>query len=203
MLQRQQQLITQFHRVVDAGLCGVGFWLAHWMRDEDLFRVWDRPEIHSFGHYAWFLAIILPIAPLFLQLQGFYDRPVLATRRRTISQLSRGILWLSIGLILVSFVMRTQPARSIIVLFGPISFLLILLQGRTGAALGPQQFRTKSTPAPRHPRGHGRGRWESPAPTAGPHVVEPRDHRGDRFEHDADRTAWWSCCTIIRSMPFC
>lgn len=128
MLQRQQQLITQFHRIIDAGLCALGFWLAHWMRDEDLFRIWDRPEIHSFGHYAWFLAIIVPFAPLFLQLQGFYDRPILATRRRTVWQLSRGILWLAIGLILVSFVMRTQPARSIIVLFGPVSFLLILLK---------------------------------------------------------------------------
>jgi exopolysaccharide biosynthesis polyprenyl glycosylphosphotransferase len=128
MLQRQQQLITQFHRIVDAGLCALGFWLAHWIRDEDLFRIWDRPEIHSFGHYAWFLAIIVPIAPLFLQLQGFYDRPVLASRRRTVWQLSRGILWLTIGLILISFIMRTQPARSIIVLFGPVSFLLILLK---------------------------------------------------------------------------
>jgi exopolysaccharide biosynthesis polyprenyl glycosylphosphotransferase len=128
MLQRQQQLITQFHRIIDAGLCALGFWLAHWMRDEDLFRFWDRPEIHPFGHYAWFLAIIVPFAPLFLQLQGFYDRPVLATRRRTVWQLSRGILWLAIGLILISFVMRTQPARSIIVLFGPISFLLILFK---------------------------------------------------------------------------
>jgi exopolysaccharide biosynthesis polyprenyl glycosylphosphotransferase len=128
MLQRQQQIISQFHRFVDAGLCALGFWLAHWFRDELLFQVLDRPVIHSFVHYAWFLAIIVPVAPLFLQLQGFYDRPVLATRRRTVWQLSRGITWMVIALILVSFIMRTQPARSIIVLFGPISFLLILLK---------------------------------------------------------------------------
>jgi exopolysaccharide biosynthesis polyprenyl glycosylphosphotransferase len=148
MLQRQQQLITQFHRVIDAGLCALGFWLAHWMRDEDLLQVWDLPEIHAFGHYAWFLALIVPMAPLFLQLQGFYDRPVLATRRRTVWQLSRGILWLAITLILVSFVMRTQPARSIIVLFGPISFLLILLKeevvrGWTLSSLGQNQLRRR------------------------------------------------------------
>lgn len=128
MLQRQQQLVTQFHRVVDAGLCGLGFWLAHWIRDEDLFRLWDRPEIHSFSDYAWFLAIIIPIAPLFLQLQGFYNRPGLASRRRMFWQLFRGVLWLTIGLILVSFLTRTQPARGIILLFGPISFLLILMK---------------------------------------------------------------------------
>jgi exopolysaccharide biosynthesis polyprenyl glycosylphosphotransferase len=128
MLQRQQQLITQIHRVVDASLYALGFWLAHWLRDQDLLIAWQRPEITPFSQYAWFLAFVVPFGPLFLQLQGFYNRPGLVSRRRTLWQLFWGTTWLTIALILISFLARSQPARSVILLFGPICFLLLVLK---------------------------------------------------------------------------
>jgi exopolysaccharide biosynthesis polyprenyl glycosylphosphotransferase len=127
MLQRQRQFITQVHRFVDAGLAGFAFWLAHWVRDMGyLTEVLQRDDIFPFSDYAWLLLVIIPAAPFILQAQGYYDRPLMASRRRICSQLFWGSVWTVVLLVLISFFFRMQPARGVILLFGPVSFLLLL-----------------------------------------------------------------------------
>jgi exopolysaccharide biosynthesis polyprenyl glycosylphosphotransferase len=129
MLQRQRQFITQVHRFVDAGLAGLAFWLAHWLRDLGyVAELWQRPDIQPFSDYAWLLLVIIPVAPLILQFQGYYDRPLMASRRRIFWQLFWGSVWTVIGLILIAFLARSLPARGVILLFGPVSFGLLLLK---------------------------------------------------------------------------
>src|SRR2546427_12419283 len=125
MLRRQRQIRAQIHRPVDAGLFAVGFWLAHVVRSNwNCLFFWERPEIPPFEEYAWLLLVIIPIAPLLLELQGFYSRPIVASRRQTIWQLFWASTWATIFVILVSFLARQQPARAVIILFGGISFFL-------------------------------------------------------------------------------
>ncbi len=129
MLQRQRQLLTQVHRFADAALAVLAFWLAHRLRDlGSLTELWQRPDIPAFASYAWLLLVIIPAAPLILQFQGYYDRPLLASRRRIFWQLLWGSAWTVIVLILISFLARFQPARGVILLYGPVSFVLLLIK---------------------------------------------------------------------------
>ena len=129
MLQRQRQYITQVHRFVDGGLAGLAFWLAHWVRDLGyVAEILHRDEIHPFSVYAWLLLVIIPAAPFILQAQGYYDRPMMASRRRVFWQLFWGSVWTVGLLILISFFFRLQPARGVILLFGPVSFATLLLK---------------------------------------------------------------------------
>jgi len=105
----------------------VAFWIAHAVRANWHFEfLWERPEIQSFGTYAPLLLAIFLTTPVLLEIQGFYDRPLLASRRQTIWQLFWACNWTTIIIILISFLAREQPARGVIVLFGAISFVLVL-----------------------------------------------------------------------------
>src|SRR5438552_13853728 len=127
MLRRQRQIRVRIHKLTDAGLFSLAFWMAHQLRAVWKFGFfWERPEIEPFREYAWMIAIIVPIAPVLLAMQGFYDRPLLAARRQTVWQLFWACAWTTIIVILISFLARQQPARGVIVLFGAISFLVVL-----------------------------------------------------------------------------
>src|SRR2546429_2702652 len=127
MLGRQRQIRAWVHRLVDAGLFALGFWLAHLLRANWQFLFfWERPEIQPFKTYAWLILVILVITPLLLEFQGFYDRPLLASRRQTVWQLFWASALGAIIVILVSFFAREQPARGVIIPFGGIGFFLVL-----------------------------------------------------------------------------
>jgi exopolysaccharide biosynthesis polyprenyl glycosylphosphotransferase len=78
--------------------------------------------------YAWLLIVVFFVSPLLLEVQGFYNRPLLASRRRTLWQVFWASAWATIIVILISFLAREQPARAVIVLFGGISFLLMMVK---------------------------------------------------------------------------
>jgi exopolysaccharide biosynthesis polyprenyl glycosylphosphotransferase len=129
MLRRQRQIRAQIHKLVDAGLFVVAFWLAHVVRSNWHFEFfWERPEIEPFGEYFRLTLVVLPAAWLLLELQGFYNRPLVPSRRQTIWQLFWASTWVTIIVILVSFLARQQPARAVIILFGGISFLLVMMK---------------------------------------------------------------------------
>src|SRR5437016_1351170 len=129
MLRRQRQIRVRIHKLTDAGLFSLAFWMAHQLRAVWKFGFfWERPEIEPFREYAWMIAIIVPIAPVLWAMQGFYDRPLLAARRQTVWQLFWACAWTTIIVILISFLARQQPARGVIVLFGAISFLVVLFK---------------------------------------------------------------------------
>ncbi len=126
MLQRQRNTVAQVQRLMDTVLFSAGFWLAHGLRAKvESGLILDRPEIRPFTTYAWLLLVIVPITPLFLQMQGFYSRPLLSPRSRTMWQLFWGTVWISLTVILASFLTRDQPARGVVVLFGVLSFALV------------------------------------------------------------------------------
>ena len=129
MLRRQRQIRTRVQQLVDAGLFIAAFRMAHATRDNREFLFfWERPDILPFGSYAWLILVIVLITPPLLEFQGFYDRPLLASRWQTVWQLFRACAWATIIVILVSFLAREQPARGVIILFGGISFVLVLIK---------------------------------------------------------------------------
>ena len=79
MLRRHREIRMQIHQLVDACLFAISFWLAYYLRaSQDVARFLGRtPEVGSFDDYVWLYLILLPAAPLILEAQGFYNRPLL------------------------------------------------------------------------------------------------------------------------------
>jgi exopolysaccharide biosynthesis polyprenyl glycosylphosphotransferase len=130
MLRRHRQIRMQIHQLMDACLFALAFYLAYLLRSNvGLANFLGRPpETGSFDTYVWLYLILIPAAPLILEAQGFYSRPILYSRRTTLWQLFKGCLFVTLGLVLVLFLAKMMLARWIVIWFGGISFILLLLK---------------------------------------------------------------------------
>ena len=118
----------QIQQMLDACLFGVSFWLAWTIRaDPDVIDFLRLPPIGSFDTYIWLYLVLILTGPLVLESQGFYDRPMLSTRRSALWPLFRGCLLTTVGLIiLLYFFFRLEPLpRGVAILFGITSFVVI------------------------------------------------------------------------------
>lgn len=137
------------HKLLDAGLFCLAFWVAHAVRSHWRLEVFGgTAEIKGFEDYVWLLLVIFPLAPLFLELQGFYGKPLGTPLRSSLWQLLWACLWMSIGIVMISFVAREQPARSVIILFGIVSFFFVgikeaIFRGIVRFGIGNSQTRMR------------------------------------------------------------
>ena len=130
MLRRQRRIRTQVQKLLDGSLFALSLWLAHYLRSH-VFKIavfGGTPDIEPFDEWVWLFLIIIPIAPLLLESQGFYNRPLIARRRTTAWQLLRASFLAMMVLITLLFLFKENPARSVVFLFGPISVLLVYLK---------------------------------------------------------------------------
>ncbi len=128
MLSRQRRVRTQIHKLLDAFLFAASFWLAHVVRSHPLaVNVLTYP-LQPFSEYAWVVIFIFPIAPLFLELTGFYNRPLLSSRRQTAWPLLKGCALVTVSAIIVQFFLREQLARSVYMFFPSIAFVALMLK---------------------------------------------------------------------------
>lgn len=126
MLRSQRLIRTQVHKLLDAGLFTLGFWLAHALRSHWRIEIFGgSAEIKAFEEYVWLMLVIFPLAPLILELQGYYARSLGSPFRLVLWQAGWASIWMSGVIVMVSFVAREQPARSVIILFGIVSFILV------------------------------------------------------------------------------
>ncbi|MFA6546865.1 MAG: sugar transferase [Limisphaerales bacterium] len=126
MLRRQRQIRAQVQQWADSGLFALAFWLAHGLRGEAVNYFQGLPEIQSFDQYVWLYLLILPGTMVLLQALGFYNRPLLFSRRETAWMLSHAVTIAMFGLVTVLFLRKQELARSVIFLFGGLSFLLVM-----------------------------------------------------------------------------
>lgn len=126
MLRRQQQIRAQVQQWVDAGLFALAFWLAHTARAVAVNYRPGMPEIQPFDQYLWLYLLIIPGALFLLKALGFYNRPLLFSRRETAWALSHAAVIAVLGVISALFLRKQELARSVIFLFGAFSFLLVM-----------------------------------------------------------------------------
>jgi len=126
MLRRQQQIRERVQQWVDAGLFALAFWLAHTVRAAAVNYNPGLPEIQSFDQYLWLYLLILPGALFLLKALGFYNRPLLFSRRETAWVLSHAAIIAVLGVVTAVFLRKQELARSVIFLFGAFSFLLVM-----------------------------------------------------------------------------
>lgn len=126
MLRRDRLIRMQVHELLDACLFALSFWLAYLVRSNgrliDLFRL---DEVSPFDAYVWLYLVLIPTAPLVLEAQGFYNRPLFCSRGTTAWLLFKGCLLTTLALILTLFLFHSGIARLVTVLFGGISFVLL------------------------------------------------------------------------------
>src|SRR3954453_17374225 len=104
MLRRQRQIRRQFHQLMDACLFAFSFWLAYMLRSHpDMTELFGLDRIGPFKYHAWLYFILIPVAPLVLEAQGFYNRPMFCSRTTTTSILFKGCFFVTLGLILALF----------------------------------------------------------------------------------------------------
>src|SRR4051812_26952794 len=151
MLRRERQIRAWVQRLLDASLFGIGLWLAHWIRQASGIEVFGGkrqiPEFHEFIP----LLLVLPFTPLILELQGFYNRPILSSRRQAAWMLLKGCA-ISVALTIFGLFLVKWPnvllARSVVILFGLTSFVLILIKEEVVrrimvSRLGESQFKRR------------------------------------------------------------
>src|SRR6266508_4077581 len=127
MLRRAQQLRTQIYQLKDAALFMLALLLAHWLRSNLSLDILENHPVEPFEQFAWLYLIIFPGAPLVLESQGFYKRPLFCPRQLTAWLLFKSCVLVAVGVILVMFFFKMGLARSVIILFGGISFVLVFL----------------------------------------------------------------------------
>src|SRR5262249_61867979 len=113
MLRRHRQIRPQIQQLIDAILFAASFWLAYMLRSnaqlQDLFQL---PPVPEFDSFVWLYLVLIPAAPLILEIQGFYNRPLLAPRRTTLWPLFKGCLFTTILLIIILYFVKSYLARA-------------------------------------------------------------------------------------------
>jgi exopolysaccharide biosynthesis polyprenyl glycosylphosphotransferase len=148
MLRRQRQIRAQVQQWVDAGLFAFAFWLAHAVRALAPRYSPELKEIQPFEQYLWLYLLIVPGTVFLLKALGFYNRPVLFSRRETAWVLSHAVTLAVLGLVTVLFLRKQELARAVIFLFGGFAFLLVMVKEELvlswmQSKLGQEQLRRR------------------------------------------------------------
>ena len=128
MLRRDRQIRTQIQQVLDAALFALALWFAHELRTYFTLIGWSDKVIEDFSEFAKLYILIVPGVPLVLESQGFYTRPSFSSRRLTGWILFKSCVIMTISVIVMMFPFKWDLARSVIGLFGIISFLLMMVK---------------------------------------------------------------------------
>ena len=130
MLRRDRLIRMQIHELMDACLFAVSFWVAYVLRsDPDLIDLLGLIPVSPYDtQYVWLYLVLIPAAPMVLEAQGFYNRPLLCSRLTTAWMLFKGCCITALGLILAVFCFQIVMARGIIIWFGVISFVLVFVK---------------------------------------------------------------------------
>ena len=131
MLARKQEINLQLNEVVDAAILGATFWLCHWLRFNGILKLDSSPEIPEFKYFVWVLAVIVPIGPFLMELQGYYHYPLEKTVLRSITQIARAVIWLLVAVAACSFFLKLEiPSRSVILLFAIVAPATLIVKER-------------------------------------------------------------------------
>lgn len=158
MLRRQRQLRGDLLKIVDGVLFGIGFLLAYFLRSHEAFLgpqvlsllslLGGTKEIENLESFVPLMVLTVPLSLVLLEMQGFYDRPLLPSRRETAWQLFKACTLITIAVVMVLFLARMQLSRAVIILFGIISFVLVMLKEEAfrrfaASQMGQAQFRRR------------------------------------------------------------
>lgn len=131
MLARRQELNTQLQVFIDAFLLAFALWIAYVVRYYSTFWFHLSNTVDPQRNYAWLLVVIMPFGPILLDLQGFYQSPLNKTQWKSLIQIIRAMIGLSIIVsACVIFLRLPLTNRSVPLLFILIGTLVLLVKER-------------------------------------------------------------------------
>ncbi len=131
MLRRDRQIRMQIQQLLDAVLVAISFWLAFEMRSSETIIYWLDlpPSPGEFKEYIWLYLLLLPAAPLILEAQGFYTRPMVPSRGATAWMALKSCAFMVLALVLALFFFKQQTAaRWAVIWFGVVAFTLLIVK---------------------------------------------------------------------------
>jgi exopolysaccharide biosynthesis polyprenyl glycosylphosphotransferase len=129
MLRRDRLIRMQVHELMDACLFALSFWLAYELRaSPNITDLFGLQPVEPFDRYVWLYLVLLPAAPMILEAQGFYNRPIIGFRTTGAWRLFKGCVFITLALVLGLFLFKVEVPRAVVVWFGCISFLLVSLK---------------------------------------------------------------------------
>ena len=135
MLARRQEINTQLQVLIDGFLLAVSLWVAWVLRYYSTFWFNLQDTVDPFHNYHWLFIVIMPFGPILLDLQGFYQSPLNKTKWRSIVQIVRAMIGLSIIVSgCVIFLRLPLINRTVPLLFILIGTVVLLVKERLIAA---------------------------------------------------------------------
>jgi exopolysaccharide biosynthesis polyprenyl glycosylphosphotransferase len=129
MLQRDRHIRIQIQQLADACLFAVGLSIAYVLRSNSHIIAWlNLVPPSPFENFRWLYVVLIPAAPLILESQGFYDRPIPCPRGTVLWPLLRSCVIITTGLILTLYLFHLTVARGILFWFGFITFGLVYVK---------------------------------------------------------------------------
>jgi exopolysaccharide biosynthesis polyprenyl glycosylphosphotransferase len=123
MLRRDRLIRMQIQQLLDAAIVAVSFWLAFQLSiNPDVIDLLGLRQAEPPTTYVWLYLVLIPGAPLVLEIQGLYNRPVMCSRSSSAWMLARGCVFMTLGLVMAMYLLRIDLPRRAIVWFGLLSF---------------------------------------------------------------------------------
>ena len=113
--------------LIDGLLMGVCLWMSYLIR-EGLNR-WPNlfTDIPPFSTFLWMVVVVIPLTPLILDLNGYYENPVINSIESLIPRMLKGFLWMALIITLSSVLVRVDvPSRSVLIIFFLIAPLALI-----------------------------------------------------------------------------
>src|SRR5438105_13282381 len=135
MLARRQEINTQLQVLIDGFLLAISLWVAWVLRYYSTTWFNLKDTVDPFHNYQWLFIVIMPFGPILLDLQGFYQSPLNKTKGRSIVQIVRAMIGLSIIVSgCVIFLRLPLANRTVPLLFIFIGTIVLLVKERLIAA---------------------------------------------------------------------
>lgn len=139
MPRKRREIFIQMSQISDALLVALVFWLAHGLRSELAFwfpegtaPIWrfqfDFTPIAAFRYYKWLYLVILPLFPLLLDINGYYDQARrVGSKRDILWTISKSVALAALVIVAVMYFLQlSQLSRGVIVLFAGLSVMALL-----------------------------------------------------------------------------
>jgi hypothetical protein len=126
MLSHPRKARTRLGQIADGGLFMFALGAAYGLRANAV--AFDLPELRGIETYLWLFPWIAIMGPWVLSSQGFYTQPRLTSRWGTMMKIVRAGMFTVLATILMSFLIRADVARSVVILVGAFGGFLVYIR---------------------------------------------------------------------------
>lgn len=128
-MNRKQEISKDLPMILDGLMVGVCLWVCYLLRSTGIISLDRLGDIPSFSHTYWMLALIIPLTPLILDLQGYYDHPLSQRLEILSGKIAKAGFWLILLIGTASIFGRLEiPSRSVLILFIILAPVFLILR---------------------------------------------------------------------------